>query len=106
MHRIDAGTSGILVVARTEVAHTGLAAQFSDHSAHRIYRALVWDHGLEDEGTIHTDYCRHPKERRKYTGLLPAERHAVTHWRVRDALRAWVDVKLETGRTHQNGAYE
>ena len=63
VHRIDAGTSGILVVARTEVAHTGLAAQFSDHSAHRIYRALVWDHGLEDEGTIHTDYCRHQKRR-------------------------------------------
>ena len=102
VHRIDAGTSGLLVVARTESCHTSLAAQFSAHDVERVYQALAWDHGLDDEGTIETMYGRHPKDRRKFTGQLPAPRHAVTHWKVIERVRpcVWVEVRLETGRTH------
>ncbi|MEE2786078.1 MAG: RluA family pseudouridine synthase [Myxococcota bacterium] len=103
VHRIDAGTSGLLVVARTEQCHTHLAAQFSAHQVERVYQALAWDHGLDDTGTIETDYGRHPKDRRKFTGQLPAHRRAITHWQVLERVRpcVWTEVRLETGRTHQ-----
>lgn len=102
VHRIDAGTTGVLVVARTDAAHRHLARQFADHSAHRVYRALCWDHGLADAGTIETAYGRHPGDRRKFTGTQ-GDRHAVTHFEVARRLPpcAWVDLRLETGRTHQ-----
>lgn len=103
VHRIDAGTSGLLVFARTEAAHHHLAAQFADHSAERRYLALVWDHGLADEGTIETLYGRHGGDRRKFTGRVSRGKRAVTHWRVIERLPpcAWVELRLETGRTHQ-----
>jgi 23S rRNA pseudouridine1911/1915/1917 synthase len=65
---------------------------------------LVWDHGLADEGTTETpSYGRHPRARRKFTGGLPSGKRAVTHWRVLERLDpcAWVELRLETGRTHQ-----
>ncbi len=103
VHRIDAGTSGLLVFARTEAAHHHLAAQFADHSAERRYLALAWDHGLADAGTIETRYGRHGGDRRKFTGQVARGKRAVTHWRVLERLPpcAWVELRLETGRTHQ-----
>lgn len=103
VHRIDAGTSGLLVFARTEAAHHHLAAQFADHSADRVYLALAWDHGLPDEGTLDTPYGRHPGDRRKFTGAGRHGKRAITHWRVleRRPPCAWVELRLETGRTHQ-----
>jgi 23S rRNA pseudouridine1911/1915/1917 synthase len=102
VHRIDAGTTGVLVVARTDAAHRHLAKQFADHSAHRVYRALCWDHGLADAGTIESAYGRHPGDRRKFTGTA-GDRRAVTHFEVdrRAPPCAWVNLRLETGRTHQ-----
>lgn len=102
VHRIDAGTTGVLVVARTDAAHRHLARQFADHSAHRVYRALCWDHGLDASGTITTAYGRHPGDRRKFTGTQ-GDRRAVTHFEVerRAPPCAWVRLQLETGRTHQ-----
>lgn len=103
VHRIDAGTSGLLVCARTEAAHNGLAAQFAAHSTERRYLALVWGHKIEDAGTIETMYCRHPRDRRRFTGKFGGTRRAVTHWEVleRRPPCAWVTCRLETGRTHQ-----
>jgi len=103
VHRIDAGTSGLLVFALTELAHNRLAAQFSKHSIERVYHALVWDHGLEDSGTIETLHGRHHKDRRKFTGKVSDGKRAVTHWAVLRRLGscALVEVRLETGRTHQ-----
>ena len=104
VHRIDKGTSGLLVFARTDAAHTHLAKQFSDHCVERRYRALVWDHGLRDEGTIETPaYGRHPRDRRKFTAALSTGKRAVTHWRVLERIHpcTWVELSLETGRTHQ-----
>jgi 23S rRNA pseudouridine1911/1915/1917 synthase len=103
VHRIDKGTSGLLVFAKTEKAHHRLAQQFSEHRVERVYRALVWDHALEDSGTIETSYGRHVRDRRKFTGKLNLGKRAVTHWRVLERLysTAWVELRLETGRTHQ-----
>lgn len=104
VHRIDALTSGAVVVARTERAHQHLAAQFARHTVERSYRALVWaGRRLEDEGTLTTPYGRHPRDRRKFSGLVRASKQAITHWKVLDRAHgcAWLECRLETGRTHQ-----
>ena len=103
IHRIDKGTSGVLVFARNEATHFKLTQQFSEHTAERLYQALVWDHGLADQGTIDTLYGRHVKHRRKFSCDIEFGKRAITHWAVRERLGpcAWVDLRLETGRTHQ-----
>lgn len=103
VHRIDAGTTGVLVCARTDAAHHHLAAQFAAHTAQRVYRALCWDHGVEDAGTIESIHGRHPGDRRKFSGQGTNGRPAVTHFEVerRAPPCAWLTLKLETGRTHQ-----
>lgn len=104
VHRIDAGTSGLLVLARTEPAHHHLAAQFAAHAVDRRYHALAWDHGLPDEGTWRSShYGRAGNDRRKFTGASAGGKHAVTHWQVLERLPpcARVEFSLETGRTHQ-----
>ncbi|MBU0551568.1 RluA family pseudouridine synthase [Myxococcota bacterium] len=108
VHRIDAGTSGLLIVARTEAAHIHLADQLRAHTVERRYLAIAWDHGLAPEGTLDTPYSRHPNDRRKFTGRVfpnraAPEKRAVTHWRVLESLYpcAFVELRLETGRTHQ-----
>ncbi len=102
VHRIDRGTSGLLVVARTEAAHHHLARQFSRHEVSRRYWALVWDRHLPDSGTVETAYGRHPTDRMKFTGRGGA-RHAITHFSVERRLPpcAVVECRLDTGRTHQ-----
>lgn len=103
VHRLDAGTSGLLVVARTERAHRALARQLATRTVDRRYRALVWDHGLPDEGTLRTLYGRHPHDRKRFTGRVAAGKPAETRWRVLERLPpcAFLDVRLATGRTHQ-----
>jgi len=103
VHRLDAGTSGLLVVARTAEAHQGLARQFAEHTVRRRYQALVWDSGLADEGTLTTCYGRHPRDRRRFTSRVAEGKRAVTTWRVARRLPpcALVWVTLRTGRTHQ-----
>lgn len=103
VHRIDAGTSGLIVCARTQAAHAALAAQFAAHTTERRYLALVWGRRIEDEGTIETLYGRHGRDRRKFTGRVRSGKRAVTRWRVllRYPSCTWVECRLETGRTHQ-----
>ena len=103
-HRIDKDTSGLIVVAFSDVALRGLQAQFAEHSIERIYRAVVLGKNLPDSGRIETFYGRHPKDRKKYTGRLEsAPRKAVTNYRVakRGMALSLVECRLETGRTHQ-----
>ncbi|MCK4343829.1 MAG: RluA family pseudouridine synthase [Bacteroidales bacterium] len=105
VHRIDKNTSGILVIAKTELAHNKLAKQFFDHSVDRKYLALVWGDPEENEGVITGHIGRNPKERtRMYVfpdGYLG--KPAVTHFKVIERLGyiSLVECKLETGRTHQ-----
>lgn len=109
VHRIDKDTSGLLVVAKTDRAHAGLAAQLEEHSINRIYKAIVLDNIKEDEGTVDAAIGRDPKNRLRNAVLkkgMPgyeSARRAVTHYRVLERFGRYtlVEAKLETGRTHQ-----
>jgi 23S rRNA pseudouridine1911/1915/1917 synthase len=105
VHRLDKDTSGVMVATKNDAAHNHLAKQFKTHSITRRYVALV--HGLvqKDQGTVDRPIGRHPTQRKKMSGRPKMGRHAVTHWRVlkrfdKDRL-TWVELTLETGRTHQ-----
>lgn len=103
VHRIDQGTSGILVCAKDEPTLVGLQVQFQRHSITRRYLAIV--EGVpNDRGSMATRYGRHPSDRKRFTGRTGGK-HAVTHFRLLERLpegpAALVEVSLETGRTHQ-----
>lgn len=102
VHRIDKMTSGLLVVAKNDIAHEGLARQFADHSAHRSYVALVAGNMKEDEGSVDAPIGRHPTDRKRMA-VVPNGRRAVTHFRVlhRFSAMTLLSLELETGRTHQ-----
>ena len=122
VHRIDKDTSGLLVVAKNDAAHHGLAAQFEKHTVHRCYRALVY--GIPDAGDprlrgtrgvsfeaanilkITTQLARHKTDRQRQAVLFQGGRHAVTRARMVEAFGtppclALMECWLETGRTHQ-----
>lgn len=105
VHRIDKNTSGIMIVAKSEIAQMKLAANFFEHSIDRRYRALVWGDFKEDEGTITGNVGRNPKDRLVMTVFPDGEagKHAVTHYKVieRFGYVTLVECRLETGRTHQ-----
>lgn len=109
VHRIDKNTSGILVVAKSEIAMNRLAKQFFDRTSSRRYIALVWGNMEEDEGTITGNIGRNIRDRKKMQVFPEGDdgKHAVTHWKVVERL-GYVNVvecKLETGRTHQIRAH-
>lgn len=105
VHRIDKNTSGLLVIAKNEIAHARLAKQFFDHTITRRYVALVWGNLAEDEGTVTGHIGRSPRDRQKMYVFADGSdgKHAVTHWRVlrRYGYVTLVECRLETGRTHQ-----
>ena len=109
VHRIDKDTSGLLLVAKNEMAQTKLAKQFFDHSIERSYVALVWGDVKDDEGTITGNIGRSLKDRRVMTVFPDGEygKEAVTHYKVikRFGYVTLVECKLETGRTHQIRAH-
>jgi 23S rRNA pseudouridine1911/1915/1917 synthase len=109
VHRIDKDTSGLLVIAKTEQAMTGLAAQFFHHTIGRTYQALVWGEPDPAEGTIDVNLGRSPKDRRVTIAFPSGEigRRAVTHYRVIKPMRyvSLIECRLETGRTHQIRAH-
>jgi 23S rRNA pseudouridine1911/1915/1917 synthase len=104
-HRIDKDTTGLLLVAKNEVAQAKLAKQFFDHTIDRKYSALVWGDVKEDEGTITGNLARDPRNRliMKVWEDDATGRHAVTHYRVTERFGyvTLVECVLETGRTHQ-----
>jgi 23S rRNA pseudouridine1911/1915/1917 synthase len=104
VHRIDKDTSGLLVVAKTDRAHEGLARQFKDHSIDRLYAAIVYGVPVPPSGTVDTWIGRSDADRKKMAVHREGRgKHAVTHYRVTDRLKgaAMVECRLETGRTHQ-----
>jgi len=116
VHRIDKGTSGLLVIARNERAQRFLAMQFQRKTTHRLYRALVFGKFKESAGTIRSHLRRHPEDRRR-SASVPVDsvdpidpdgtsegKLAVTHYRVisyHETGISLVELRLETGRTHQ-----
>jgi 23S rRNA pseudouridine1911/1915/1917 synthase len=104
VHRIDKDTSGLLVVAKTDVAHEGLARQFAAHSIDRRYLAIVNGVPLKAEGTVDAPLARSSANRKKIAVVEAGRgKRAVTHWKRLQVLRdaALVECRLETGRTHQ-----
>jgi 23S rRNA pseudouridine1911/1915/1917 synthase len=104
VHRIDKGTSGLLVVAKTDVAHEGLAAQFARHSIDRRYQAIVAGIPNPPSGTVDAPLARSSANRQKMAIVEDGRgKRAVTHYRLDRALRgaSVVECRLETGRTHQ-----
>lgn len=104
VHRIDKDTSGLLVVAKTDQAHEGLARQFKDHSIRRLYQAIVNGHPIKERGTVDTWIGRSDGDRKKMAVQREGRgKHAVTHYRVAERVKgaAMVECTLETGRTHQ-----
>ncbi|MCA1940788.1 MAG: RluA family pseudouridine synthase, partial [Caenispirillum bisanense] len=104
VHRLDKDTSGLLVAAKTDRAHQGLAALFARHDIERVYRAVVWGVPRPRAGTVEGNIGRSPSNRQKMAVVKSGGKPATTHWRVVEALAgdtALVDCTLETGRTHQ-----
>jgi 23S rRNA pseudouridine1911/1915/1917 synthase len=105
VHRIDKNTSGLLVVAKNELALNKLASQFFHKTSKRTYAALVWGDMKEDEGTIIGHLGRNPKNRKQMHVFPDGDqgKEAVTHYRVLERLGYvnLIECRLETGRTHQ-----
>lgn len=105
VHRLDAGTSGLMVVARTQVAYDALVAAMSDHSVRREYLALAWGHFDSVSGVIDADIGRDPRDPMKMA-VVRSGKWARTHFEVIEFFTGPVDLsfvrcRLETGRTHQ-----
>ena len=103
VHRIDKDTSGLLAVAKNDLAHTVLASQLKDHSMARTYDCVVCGNLKEDSGTVDAPIGRHPSDRKKMCVTPRNSKEAVTHWEVVKRYRGYTHIrcKLETGRTHQ-----
>jgi 23S rRNA pseudouridine1911/1915/1917 synthase len=109
VHRLDKGTSGLLVACKTDAAHRALSAELRAHRVEREYLAIVKGSPRAESGTIDRPIARHPADRKRFTAdprLTRARsrpRRAVTHWRVEERLGSYalLRVRLETGRTHQ-----
>ena len=102
VHRIDKDTSGLLIVAKNDLAHTVLASQLKDHTLCRVYEAIVVGE-LKEGGTVDAPIGRHPTDRKKMTVTQRLGRPAVTHYEVLQRFRGYTHIRcrLETGRTHQ-----
>ncbi|MBR5540323.1 MAG: RluA family pseudouridine synthase [Clostridia bacterium] len=103
VHRIDKDTSGLLIVAKNDKTHQGLAEQIKEHSFTRIYEAVIVGHLREPAGTVDAPIGRHPTNRKKMTVIDRNSKPSVTHYEVLEEFTAYshVRLRLETGRTHQ-----
>ncbi len=103
VHRIDKDTSGLLAVAKNDLAHAVLASQLKDHTMARTYEAIVCGNLKEDRGTVDAPIGRHPTDRKRMCVTERNSKPAVTHWEVVKRYRGYTHIRcrLETGRTHQ-----
>ncbi|MBR5517624.1 MAG: RluA family pseudouridine synthase [Clostridia bacterium] len=103
VHRIDKDTSGLLVIAKNDIAHEHLAKQFKDHTINRIYYAIVYGNVKDDCGDIEAPIGRHKTDRKKFCITQTNSKYAFTHYDVVEKLKGYtlIKCKLKTGRTHQ-----
>ncbi|CAM4445115.1 RluA family pseudouridine synthase [Paenibacillus phoenicis] len=103
VHRIDKDTSGLIMAAKNDKAHASLAAQLKAHTVTRKYYALVHGNVSHDQGTVDAPIGRDPHDRKMYTVIERNSKHAVTHFQVVERFGDYtlLELKLETGRTHQ-----
>ena len=102
VHRIDKDTTGLLVVAKSDIAHKELSRQLAEHTMQRLYTAVVWFGFQQDSGRVDAPLARDPGNRLK-RAVVPGGKPAVTHYRVLERMSSFtlIEAKLETGRTHQ-----
>ncbi len=102
VHRLDKDTSGLIVVAKNDVAHQALTRQFADRSLSRTYQAIVWGVPVRGTGSVNAPIGRHPHDRKKMT-VIARGKTSLTHYKVLESFEgaALVECKLATGRTHQ-----
>ena len=103
VHRIDKDTSGLLMIAKNNMAHESLSAQLAEHSITRRYIALVYGNFAEEEGVIDQPIGRDPSNRLRMAVTPSHSKNAVTHWKVLERFGNYtlIEARLETGRTHQ-----
>jgi 23S rRNA pseudouridine1911/1915/1917 synthase len=103
VHRLDKGTSGLIVAAKSDDAHRHLSTQFENHEVHKTYRALVWGDVKGNSGEIVLPVGRHPANRQKMSTKSKRGKDALTLWKVREryGVATLLDVEIKTGRTHQ-----
>ena len=103
VHRIDANTTGSLIICKNDLAHQSIAEQLKEHSITRRYRAIVHGNLKEDNGMINAPIGRHPTDRKKMAMNVKNAKEAITHWKVlhRFGQYTYIECRLETGRTHQ-----
>lgn len=103
VHRIDKDTSGLIIAAKNDAAHTALASQLKDHTLAREYEAIVCGRVRDDSGTVNAPIGRHPTDRKRQCVTDRNSREAVTHYEVIARYNGYTHVRcrLETGRTHQ-----
>ncbi len=102
VHRIDRDTSGLIIAAKNDAAHQGLAAQLKDHTLARTYECIAVGNFRDDAGTVDAPIARDPRDRKRMA-VVPGGREAVTHWEVVARYPGYTHLRcrLETGRTHQ-----
>jgi 23S rRNA pseudouridine1911/1915/1917 synthase len=107
VHRLDKGTSGLLVIAKNEQVHRRLTEQFSARTVKRVYLALVWGRFRVTEGTIDAPLGRHPGDRKRFAVVRHGGKIAITTFRVEETFRetSLLTLRLKTGRTHQIRAH-
>jgi 23S rRNA pseudouridine1911/1915/1917 synthase len=103
VHRLDKETSGVLVVAKTEMALRHLALQFKNRETRKRYLTVVWDHPIPETGTIKTTVGRNPNNRKKMAANMNGGRHAISTYRTLETFprHTFLEVDIKTGRTHQ-----
>jgi 23S rRNA pseudouridine1911/1915/1917 synthase len=103
VHRLDKGTSGVMVIAKDQQTHEGLVNLFSIHDIERKYEALALGRPKQLSGTITTTIGRHPTNRLKMSANVQNGKKAVTHYKLLESHEnvSWIELQLETGRTHQ-----
>jgi 23S rRNA pseudouridine1911/1915/1917 synthase len=102
VQRLDVGTSGLMMVAKTEIAYSRLKQAFRDRAVHKVYHAVIQGHPDPFEGTIDAPIGRHPKAEFKFA-VMNDGKPSITHYKLLEAFASasLVEVILETGRTHQ-----
>ena len=104
VHRLDKETSGLMVVAKNDLAHKGLSDQLQDRTLSRIYGAIVWRAPTLLKGSVDMPVGRHSSNRLKMAVMMKSGRAAITHYHMQekyDEAASWIECKLESGRTHQ-----